>query len=62
VQALAASGLDLLAANGIGQPRGGATGGGGGGIKAWGVSSGPAACRQEDTEVAVARERRRWGR
>ena len=62
MQALAASGLDLLAANGKGQPRGGAARGGGEGVEAWGVSPGPTACGQEEAEVAVARERRRWGR
>ena len=62
VQALAASSLDLLAANSRGQPSGGAAGGGGVGVEAWGVSPGPAACGQEEAEVAVARERRRWGR
>ena len=62
VQALAAFGLDLLAANGRGQPCGGAAGGGGEGVEAWAVSPSPAACGQEEAEVAVAREQRCWGR
>ena len=41
MQALAASGLDLLAANDRGQPCGGAAGGGGEGVEAWGVSPAP---------------------
>jgi len=51
VQALAASGLDLLAANDRGQPCGGAAGGGGEGVEAWGVSPAP---------LLAGRRRQKW--